>query len=286
MREFHADVALELIDREQITHFGGVEAMFRLMIASPNFQKTSFKSVLYINSAGAPCSSDVMKNFWDRGIPVTQSYGLTEAGPSNFILLPDGYTMDEVKKFSDSIGFSMFHCDAKILDPGTGKPVRPGQIGELCLRSPHNFEGYLDDPERTAKIVDAEGWVYSGDLAWMDESGYVRIIGRADNMFISGGENISPEEIEQALLRHPAVAQVGAVGVPDAQWGQVGLAAVVLKPAAQMDEARLKEFCRTQLASFKVPKYIRFVPALPLTGAGKVDRKALAKLIETKGASS
>lgn len=284
MREFNPDLALELIDREQITHFGGVEAMFRFMIASPKFKKTSFNSVKYINSAGAPCSAEVMKAFWDKGIPLTQSYGLTEAGPSNFILLPDGYSMDEIKQYSHSIGFPMFHCDAKIIDPQTRKILGPGQTGELCFRSPHSFEGYLNDPDRTAKIVDDEGWVHSGDLAEMDKNGYVRIVGRADNMFISGGENVSPEEIELALLGHPAVAQVGAVGVPDAQWGQVALAVVVLKPSVHVDEEVLKMFCRSQIASFKVPKYIRFAEALPLTGAGKVDRKALKNL--HKGASS
>ncbi|MBI3459680.1 AMP-binding protein [Candidatus Acetothermia bacterium] len=275
MREFTPDLALELIDREQITHFGGVEAMFRFMIASPKFKQTTFKSVKYINSAGAPCSAEVMQAFWDKGIPVTQSYGLTEAGPSNFILLPDGYSMDEIKQYSHSIGFPMFHCDAKIIDPQTRKILGPGQTGELCFRSPHSFEGYLNDSDRTAKIVDDEGWVHSGDLAEMDKDGYVRIVGRADNMFISGGENVSPEEIEQALIRHPAVAQVGAVGIPDGQWGQVALAVVVLKSEAQVDEEALKKFCRSQIASFKVPKHIRFAEALPLTGAGKVDRKSL-----------
>jgi fatty-acyl-CoA synthase len=277
MREFNPDLALDLIDREQITHFGGVEAMFRVMIASPKFKTTTFKSVIYINSAGAPCAAEVMKAFWDKGVPLTQSYGLTEAGPSNFILLPDGYSMDEIKEYSQSIGFPMFHCDAKIIDPGTGIPVHHGQTGELCFRSPHSFEGYLSDPERTNKTVDIEGWIHSGDLAVTNREGYARIIGRVDNMFISGGENVSPEEIEQALLRHPAVAQAGAVGVPDAQWGQVGLAVVVLRPGQIPDEASLRNFCQTQIAKFKVPKHIRFATDLPLTGAGKVDRNSLSK---------
>ncbi len=275
MREFNADLALDLIDREQITHFGGVEAMFRFMIASPKFKSASCQSVLYINSAGAPCSAEVMSAFWEKGVPVTQSYGLTEAGPSNFILLPDGYSMDEIKAYSHSIGFPMFHCDAQIVDLTTGRPMKPGQTGELCFRSPHSFEGYLDDPIRTNKLVDPEGWVHSGDLAEMDEQGYVRIIGRVDNMFISGGENISPEEIEQTLLRHPDVVQAGAVGVPDPQWGHVALAVVVLKPGAHADEQSLSAFCQTQIAKFKIPKYVRFASSLPLTGTGKVDRNAL-----------
>jgi len=275
MREFDADLALELIDREQIMHFGGVEAMFRLMIASPKFKATTFKSVKYINSAGAPCSAEVMKAFWDKDIPLTQTYGLTEAGPSNFILLPDGYSMEEIQRYAGSIGFPMFHCDAKIVDLQTGETVGPGETGELCFRGPHSFEGYLNDPVRTSKVVDAEGWVHSGDLAQMDESGYVRIIGRADNMYISGGENISPEEVEQTLLKHPGIAQVAVVGVPDEQWGQVGLAAIVPRLEVKLDESELRTFCREHLASFKVPKYFKFVEALPLSGPGKVNRQML-----------
>ncbi|MFQ5864635.1 MAG: AMP-binding protein, partial [bacterium] len=273
MREFNPDLALELIDREQITHFGGVEAMFQFMISSPKFRTTSLKSVRYINSAGAPCSTEVMQAFWDKGIPLTQSYGLTEAGPSNFIFLPDGRSMEEIKGHADSIGFPMFHCDAKIIDQNTGQPVKPGEVGELCFRSPHSFEGYLNDPERTDKIVNHEGWIHSGDLAQMDEHGFVKIVGRVDNMFVSGGENISPEEIEQALLKHGSVAQAGVVGVPDEKWGQVGFAVVVLKRSKHASEDELKDFCRKQLAGFKVPKYVRLNKSLPLTGAGKVDRQ-------------
>ena len=286
MREFNPDMVLDLIEQEQITHFGGVEAMFRFIIASPKFKETSFKSVLYINSAGAPCSVEVMNAFWEKGIPVTQSYGLTEAGPSNFILLPDGYSMEEIKHYAQSIGFPMYHCDAKIIDPITKKIAKPGEVGELCFKSSHNFEGYLNDVERTQKIIDDEGWVHSGDLAEMSEAGYVRIVGRADNMFVSGGENVSPEEVEQALLLHPAIAQAGAVGVPDEQWGQVGLAVVVLKSAANANigEIELKEFCQAHIAKFKIPKYIRFAKALPLTGAGKIDRKALSEFL--KGANT
>ncbi len=284
MREFDPDLALELIDREKITHFGGVEAMLRFMIASPKFESTTFESVQYINSAGAPCAAEVMRAFWEKGVPLTQCYGLTEAGPSNFIFLPDPASVppDEVQAHAESIGFPMFHCDARLIARETGLPVKPGEIGELCFRGPHSFEGYLDDPERTAQVVDKEGWVHSGDLACRDEQGFFQIIGRADNLIISGGENISPEEIEQALLKHPAVAQAAVTGVPDARWGQVPLAAVVLQPGAQVSESELKAFCRQQLAKFKVPKYWRFSAALPLTGAGKVDRNALKTLFSER----
>ena len=279
MREFNPDLALELIDHEKITHFGGVEPMFKFMIASPKFAETKFEHLQYINSAGAPCSAETMRAFWERGIPVTQSYGLTEAGPSNFILLPDGRSMDEIEAHADSIGFPMFHGDVIIKDLETGEPVAQGEVGELCFKSPHNFDGYLNDPERTSSVVDDEGWVHSRDLARIDEGGFTIIVGRADNMFVSGGENVSPEEIEQALVAHNTIAAAGVVGVPDEQWGQVALAVVVKAPGANVDEDQLKAHCAEHLAKFKIPKHWRFVEALPLTGAGKVDRKALASML-------
>ncbi len=273
MREFNPDLVLELIEREKITHFGGVEAMFRMILASPRFAKTDLSSLEYISSAGAPCSADAMRPFWERGIKLTQSYGLTEGGPSNFFFVPVGRDMKTIEEKSQSIGFPMFHCDHKIADPTTGQPVPPGAIGELWFRGPHTFEGYLNDPEKTTKVLDGDGWVHSGDLARQDADGFVYIMGRLDNMYISGGENISPEEIEQVLVKHPGVAQVAVVGVPDEQWGQVGLAAIVLKPGVPPDEDELQRFCRENLGGFRVPKYFRFVEALPLSGPGKVNRK-------------
>ena len=283
MREFEPDLALDLIERERITHFGGVEAMFRFMMASDKFPNATLETVQYINSAGAPCSAEVMDAFWAKGVPMTQSYGLTEAGPSNFIFVPDeaSFTEKDIKAHADSIGFPMFHCDAEIVDPETREPVAQGETGELRFRSPHNFDGYLNDPERTAGAIDADGWVYSGDLARQDSEGFVTIMGRADNVFLSGGENVSPEEIEQALARHPSVAQVGVAGVLDEEWGQVGLAAVVRASGQSVSEAELQAFCREHLASFKAPKYVRFVDQLPLTGAGKIDRKRIAQMLDT-----
>jgi fatty-acyl-CoA synthase len=275
IREFNPDLILELIERERITHFGGVEAMLRMIAQSPRFAQTDLSSLEYISSAGAPCSADVMRPFWERGIPLTQSYGLTEGGPSNFFFVPVGRDWQTIKEKSQSIGFPMFHCEYKIVDPKTGQPVAVGEIGELWFRGPHTFEGYLNDPEKTQKVLDSEGWVHSGDLARQDEEGFVYIMGRVDDMYISGGENICPEEVERVLVQHPSVAQVAVVGVPDEQWGQVGLAAIVLKPGASVSEEELKRFCREQLGGFRVPKYFKFVAELPLSGPGKVNRKIL-----------
>ena len=178
----------------------------------------------------------------------------------------------------DSIGTSMFHCDAKIIDQESRCEVPPGELGVLCLRSPHNFDGYLDDPARTETIIDQDGWIYTGDLAVQDQDGLIFIKGRADNMFISGGENISPEEIEQALMKHPVVAGAICAGIPDLQWGQAPVALVIFHAGKSATEEELKAFCRDYLADYKVPKHIRLVAELPLTGAGKLNRQAVVTL--------
>ena len=281
MRQFDAQRALEWIEQERITHFGGVEAVFQMLLASPRFAQTDLSSLQYVNSAGAPCSIKVMQAFWKRGIPFTQSYGLTEAGPSNFIhpVASETDPIETLVPHADSVGSPMFHTDYQLRDTETGSIIAvPNKPGELWFRNPHSFAGYHQDPERTRSVTDARGWVRSGDLAVMNAQGYIRILGRVDNMFISGGENISPEEVENALLRHPAVEAAAVVGVPDERWGQVGFAAIVCRPNQTITETALKQFCRQQIAAFKVPHYIHFIDRLPRTGAGKIDRQALNQL--------
>jgi fatty-acyl-CoA synthase len=249
--------------------------MLQFLIAHPKFAETDFSGLKAITTAAAPCSKAVMRTFLDRGVRISQSYGMTEAGPSNFAYVARTDSMEELLANSASIGTSMFHCDAKIVDEETGKEVGPGELGVLCMRSPHNFDGYLDDPARTERVLDAEGWIRSGDLAVRDEDGLVFIKGRADNMFISGGENVSPEEIEQTLAAHPSVAGAICAGIADETWGQVPAALVVLRAGQDVTEDTLKAYCREHLANYKVPRDIKAVPELPLTGAGKLDRNAV-----------
>jgi fatty-acyl-CoA synthase len=275
LRQFDPELALELIEREQITHFGAVEAMLQFMIKHPKFAQTKLDSVQGITTGGAPCSPPAMRPFWERGIPVTQAYGLTEAGPSNFNYAAVDHSLDEVWKNAGSIGTSFFHCDYKIIDQETHEPVPRGGIGVLCMRSMHSFQEYLGQPDRTEKVFLEEGWVYSGDLAREDEEGYVYIVGRADNMFISGGENVSPEEIENVIGEHPTVAQAGVLGVADERWGQVAKVVIVAKPGKSVDEQELLEHCRKHLAGYKIPRRFQVAEALPLTGAGKLDRATL-----------
>lgn len=282
-RQFDPGQVLDVIERERIRTFGGVEAMLRFIAEHPRFPEADLSSVEGITSAGAPCSAEVMEPFYRRGIPVAQAYGLTEAGPSNFMYNGIDQDLETIRANNRSIGTSMIHCDFLIVDQDSREPVPRGQVGVLYMRSLHNFGGYLGQPERTRRVLLDDGWVDSGDLAVEDEQGNVRIVGRADNMFISGGENVSPEEIENVLMDSGRVAQVCVVGVADERWGQVPVAAVVPMAGAESDLAdELRRHCREQLASFKVPVRFEIVESIPVTGAGKLDRNALRNQIEER----
>lgn len=275
LREFEPGEVLDLIEREQITHFGAVEAMLLFLARHPRFREARLESLHGITTGGAPCSPPAMRPFWERGVPVTQSYGLTEAGPSNFTYGAIDHSLDEVWNYNASIGTAFFHNDYQIVDQQTLQPVPRGEVGVLCMRSLHNFERYLDQPERTQQAFLDGGWVYSGDLAREDEKGYVYIVGRADNMFITGGENVSPEEIENIVRQHPSVAEVAVLGVADANWGQVPLALVIPKAGVAIEQEALLEHCRRYLAGYKIPRRFEVVDELPMAGPGKVDRKIL-----------
>jgi fatty-acyl-CoA synthase len=173
----------------------------------------------------------------------------------------------------------MFHCDAKIVDQESGREVKPGETGVLCLRSPHNFDGYLHDPARTEKVIEQDGWIYTGDLAVQDQDGLIFIKGRADNMFISGGENISPEEIEQALMKHPAIAGAICAGIPDPKWGQAPVALVVFHAGRSAVRKRnSKLFAGIIWPITRFPSTSGQVTELPLTGAGKLNRNAVVTM--------
>lgn len=279
MRQFDPGRALALIATEGITHFGGVEAMLQMMSSHPTFADTDLSSLAGITTAGAPCGEATMRPWVARGIPVAQSYGLTEGGPSNFMLVTDGLDAEGIWAQRHSIGQSMFHTDYRITHPEKGTEVALGETGVLELRSPHSFDGYLDDPERTDRVFREGGWVWTGDLARADGRGRVTLVGRADNVFVSGGENIAPEEIEALLNAHPGVAATAVAGVPDARWGQVP-GALVVPADPQAGVSGLAAHAAERLARFKRPRHWRLVDALPLTGAGKIDRARVAAMLK------
>lgn len=253
----------------------GVPAMFQAMQAHPRFATAPLQRLGLVISGGAPCPMPVFERFWARGIDFKTGYGLTEAGPNNFWL-----PRERVRDKPGAVGWPLMHVDVRIVaEGGHGVEAGPSEVGELWIRGPHVSPGYADDPEATAASF-VDGWLHTGDLALADAEGCVTIVGRSKDMFISGGENVYPAEIESALAELPEVAEAAVIGVPDPRWGEVGCAFVVATPGGSPTEAALLAALRERLARYKVPKMVVLVDALPRTGAGKIDKRALAARLE------
>jgi fatty-acyl-CoA synthase len=220
--------------------------------------------------AGSPCPVEVMKQVSsEMGIDeMGIAFGMTETSPVTTQVRRD----DTLENRCATVGQVMPHVEIKIVDPETGRTVPRGEPGEFLARGYPVMSGYWNDPERTAQAVDRQRWMHTGDLATMDEQGYVRVVGRIKDMVIRGGENIYPREIEEFLYTHPSVADVQVIGVPDERYGEELMAWIVPRAGASPSEEEIKDFCRGQIAHFKVPRYIKFVDGFPMTVTGKVQK--------------
>ncbi|MFC7142754.1 AMP-binding protein [Halosimplex aquaticum] len=269
-REFDPGQILGVVEDRSATVLVAVPAVLRMMVEHDRWEGTDLSSLRLVKSGGGPCRQSVMEAWWDRGVDLSQGYGLTECGPNNFAM-PDDWPREK----AHTVGVANVHVDARVVDDD-GREVPTGEIGELELRSPHAAAGYWRAPAETAETFGE--WVSTGDLARVDAEGYVSIEGRKKNMFVSGGENVYPAEVEDAVADHPAVADVVVIPVPDEQWGQVGKAVVEL--AAGVDESdlslpALRELLDSRLARFKHPRRLAFVDELPTSGPSKIDRDAV-----------
>jgi fatty-acyl-CoA synthase len=179
---------------------------------------------------------------------------------------------DSLEQRTGTVGRAHPHVEVKVIDPSTGLTVPRGETGELCTRGYSVMLGYWDEPGRTVEVLDRTGWMHTGDLATIDEAGYVNIVGRTKDMIIRGGENVYPREVEELLYRHPAIADVQVIGVPDARYGEVVMAWVQLRPGEELDSEALVGWCRERMAHFKVPAHVRFVESFPMTVTGKVQK--------------
>lgn len=270
MRRFRPDKLLSLLQEYAATIYAGVPTMYQMMMNAPNWADADLSSLRFCTSGGAPLPVQLVKIFQqEKGIQFKQGFGMSEFGPGVFALAQE----DAIRK-AGSIGRPNFFVDARIVDEDN-KAVPPNTIGELVLRGPSLSSGYFNKPEESANAVDAGGWFHTGDLATCDEEGYFFIVDRKKDLFISGGENIYPAEIEKVIYDHADVAMCAVVGVPDDKWGEVGKAFVVLKQGATLTEAALLDFLQHHLAGYKVPRYIEFVDSLPISGAGKVLKREL-----------
>lgn len=268
-RAFDAGHILRLIESRQVTTFMGVPTTYQLLADHPLFLATNLSSLGTVVVGGGPMPMPLLEIWHDRGVQLCQGYGLTEASP-NVMCLPARYAVTK----AGSAGVPYPGVDCAIADPETHELLTGTATGELLVAGPGIFPGYFRDAEATARVRHGE-WLLTGDLVHRDADGFHFIVDRLKDMYISGGENVSPTEVEATLRLHEAVHQVAVIGVPDERWGEVGKAFVVRRRGAASDEAELLTHCAERLARFKVPKSIEFVDSLPYNAMNKVRRFSL-----------
>lgn len=282
---FDAGTTLRAIHEERSTAVYGVPAMFIAELQHPDFRSFDLTSLRTGVMAGAPCPVEVMKRVaTEMHCPeMVVGYGQTESSP----IITMSRVHDDIETRCTTVGCAVPETEVRIASPETGETIPVGQQGELLARGYMVMKGYDGEPEATAKAVDQDGWLHTGDLAVMRPDGYFRITGRAKDMIIRGGENIYPREVEEFLYTHPKISDVQVVGVPDARLGETVLAWIRLKPGATADEEEVRSFCRNRLAYYKIPEHIRFVDSFPMTLSGKVQKFKIRQFeIEDRGLES
>lgn len=270
LKQFDPGETLRVLgDPEQgITHFFAVPAPYQFMMQHPDFADTDLSRLRMAGVGGAPCALTIMEAWTERGVLLAQGFGMTETSPSCIFLDPG----DALRKIG-STGKALMHTEFRIVNDA-GVDCGPDEVGELWVAGPNITPGYWNKPEATANAF-AGRWLKTGDAARVDHEGFVYIVDRWKDMYISGGENVYPAEVENVLYQLPEVAEAAVIGVPDERWGEVGLAVVALKPGAELDRARVQEHCVERLAKFKVPSDIAIVEALPRNATGKVLKREL-----------
>ena len=277
---------LDCMEKERATAIYGVPTMFIAELEHPSYPERDLSSLRTGIMAGAPCPVELMRRVLDDmgASEMTIAYGLTETSPVATQTLPD----DAIEKRVETVGIPFPGVEVLIVEPGTGAPCQDGVAGEICIRGHNVMLGYYNMPEATSETIDSEGWLHSGDLGVLDADGYLRITGRIKDMLIRGGENIYPREIEEVLYQHPSVEQVEVIGVPDARLGEEVCAWVKVVTDAEASADDLRDFCRSRLAHFKVPRYVVFTDDFPTTVSGKVQkfklREQVAERLATEAA--
>ncbi len=274
LRSSEPAAVLRAIEQERCTIVFAVPTVFQMLLEHPNFVTADLSSVRFCVTGGSSCPLPIIHRYAARGLQFRQGYGMTEVGVNCFSLAPE----DALRK-AGSVGRPVFHSRARIVDD-QDRDVAPGEVGELVLAGPHVCSGYWQRPEATAEAYRG-GWWHTGDLVRCDEEGYYSIVGRKKDLFISGGENVYPAEVEAVLLNHPAIAEAAVIAEPDPKWGEVGLAVVVLRTAGSLAAQDVITFCADRLARYKIPRRVVFTDALPRNAMGKVLKAELrARFVE------
>jgi fatty-acyl-CoA synthase len=262
----------DLIERHRVTWMFGVTTMFAGLAQSDRFRSADLSSVRNMMVGGAAVPSALTRTYLERGLTFCQGYGMTETAPgATFLEAP------ESASHVGSAGVPVMFADVRCVTPDL-TPVAPGEPGEVQVRGPNVSPGYWRDPRATAQAFTPDGWLRTGDIAVVSGDGHYFIVDRLKDMFVSGGENVYPAEVEAAIFEHPAVVEAAVVGVPDPKWGEVGRAFVVLAPGASLDLSDLSDFLTSRLGRYKIPKYLDVVESLPRTGSNKVKKAPLRKL--------
>ncbi|MDQ2717982.1 MAG: AMP-binding protein [Chloroflexota bacterium] len=267
---FEPLAVLQTVQEERCTALYGVPTMFIAELDHPDFHTFDLSSLRTGVMAGSPCPIEVMKKVISlMGMREAEvCYGMTETSPVSTQTRSDA----PLEKRVSTVGVVHPHVEIKIVDPASGQVVPVGQPGELCTRGYSVMLGYWDNPEASAQAIDTARWMHTGDLATMEPDGYINIVGRIKDMIIRGGENVYPREIEEFLYTHPKVSDVQVIGVPDAKYGEVTMAWVRLKPGEQATEEEMRAFCQGKIAHYKIPRYVTFVDAFPMTVTGKIQK--------------
>lgn len=270
---FDAALVLRTVEEEGCTMIQGVPTMFIAELNHPDFGRYDLSTLRGGIMAGSNCPIEVMKRVMNEmGVrEITIAYGLTESSP----VITQTRTDDPIERRVSTVGKKFERVEVKIIDPVTGEELPSGREGELCTRSPMVMKGYYKKPEETAKAIDEEGWLHSGDLAVVDEEGYYRITGRIKDLIIRGGENISPREIEEFLYTHPKVMDVQVIGVPDEKYGEQVAAFIIPKQGMETTTEEIRQYCEGRIAHYKIPKYVFITDQYPMTASGKIQKYRL-----------
>ncbi|MDL9999513.1 AMP-binding protein [Variovorax sp. J22P240] len=277
---FDPITVLQTVQDEKCTGLHGVPTMFIAELDHPRFKEFDLSTLRTGIMAGSPCPTEVMKRVVDQMHlrEITIAYGMTETSPVSC----QSSTDTPLEKRVSTVGTVQPHLEIKIIDPVTGDIVPTGVSGEFCTRGYSVMHGYWEDEEKTREAIDAEGWMHTGDLATMDAEGYVNIVGRIKDLVIRGGENIYPREIEEFLYRHPKVQDVQVVGLPDKKYGEELCAWIIPKPGQTATADEIRDFCKGQIAHYKVPRYIEFVTAFPMTVTGKIQKFKIREAMKSQ----
>ncbi|KUO69109.1 MAG: hypothetical protein APF77_11320 [Clostridia bacterium BRH_c25] len=275
-KTFDPKLALKVINDCKPTYIFGAATIFRMMYEQPDFDSIDWSSVRWVMSGAAPTPIQVMEKFWQKGIKICAGYGLTEGGPMNLGTPVDFMTIEELREKHTAVGKPFYFTVAKIVDD-KGSEAGVEETGELIFTGPQIFSGYWRNEDETKKTL-KDGWVYTGDMAKKDRDGFYYIVGRKKNMYISGGENVFPPEIEKVLYEIPEVHECCVIGVPDEKWGESGKAVIAVKPGKTLTKEQVTVFLKSRLAHYKVPGYVTFVSEVPKNSVGKIVAQDVVKM--------